>query len=169
MTLFILLIETSTVRFVRWEKLHFPELDKVFATLKGPAFILPAGWDISALNRMQTAAKYQIKLANGYSGFQPNSLYYIRTIQDKILPEYLISYLLEKYYQEVVVDLRRVQIGKEFLKRFGRVESQYAIFSRRVFNIPDVVPYQGFSPWQDDRNYFSDIEKYISTNGRDPN
>jgi hypothetical protein len=161
MTLFVLLIETSTIRFERWAKPHFPDLDKVFATLKGPAFILPAGWDFLALNRMQMAAKYQIKLANGYSGFQPYSLYYIRNIQNKIKPQKLISYFLEKYYQEVVVDLRRMHIDKDFLNRFGRVEAQYAVFSRKDFNIPDATPYQGFELWTEERNYFNDIGQYI--------
>ena len=164
MTIIVLLTESSTYRFARWEKPDLPALNKVFATLKGPAFILPAGWDYLELNRMQMAAKYQIKIANGYSGFQPYSLHFFRFIQDQILPEVLIQYLLEKYYQEVVVDLRRVQIDKRFLKRFGRVEGQYAVFSRIVFNLSDAIAYQGFDPWEDNRNYFSDIKKYISKN-----
>jgi hypothetical protein len=160
MTLLVLLIETSTIHFKRWEKPHFFDLDKVFATLKGPTFMLPAGWDILALNRMQMAAKHQIKLANGYSGFQPYSFYYIRNIQNKIKPENLVRYLLEKYYQEVVVDLRQMPIGNDFLNRFGRTEAHYAVFSRKAFNLPDVIPYYGFELWRDDRNYFYDIEQY---------
>jgi hypothetical protein len=161
LTILILIVESSTFQFARWKKPDLPELDKVIATLKGPAFILPVGWDILALNRMQMAAKHQIKLANGYSGFQPYSLRFIRHIQNKIIPEDLIKYLLEKYYQEVVVDLSRVQINEEFLERFGRVESQYAVFSRNVFNIPDAIAYQRFDPWKDNRNYFSDIKTKI--------
>ena len=160
MSLLVLLVETSTLHFTRWRKPEFPALDQVFAKLKGPTFILPAGWDITALNRMQLAAKHQIKIANGYSGFQPKSLYYIRNIQSKIKPENLVRYLLGKYYQEIVVDLSKMPMEQNFLNRYGRKEYQYAIFSRKKFDIPDVIPYYGFKIWQNDRNYFYDIEQY---------
>jgi hypothetical protein len=110
---------------------------------------------------MQIAAKHQIKLANGYSGFQPYSLYFIRKIQNKIKPQNLISYFLEKYYQEVVVDLKRMHIDKDFLNRFGRIEDHYAVFSRKDFNLPDVTPYRGIELWTENRNYFKDIKRYI--------
>jgi hypothetical protein len=54
-----------------------------------------------------------------------------------------------------------MHIDKDFLNRFGRVEAQYAVFSRKDFNIPDATPYQGFELWTEERNYFNDIGQYI--------
>lgn len=127
--------ETYHMENNRWNMSTNSHLQAAIEKATSPVMFLPYTYvAYDTLDVMQPALLAGKRIGNGYSGFMPHGFWEMMNHQDRgdLNPDDQARFLLENFYNALIVDTRKFQISDTEIKKHSEKIGPYLLISRPV-------------------------------------